>query len=575
MARIQAKELPIHEIFSNDYAFEIPYYQRPYRWGIDQSDQLLKDVLEAAQSARHQMSRASATVEPYFLGSLILAKTSNLPESEVVDGQQRLTTLALLLAALRAMMTDQNADDLGKLLFEEGSKLLNRRDRCRLTLRPKDHPYFRQLVLSDPTLSQLRVAPIPPNLPEAQANLTRNGQHLLTAVSALSAVDRELLASFLLQHTYLVVVATESLESAFRIFSVLNDRGLDLTAADILKAEITGKITHVQELEEYTEKWEDLDQSLSGDNFDRLLGHIVMIHHRQKLKGTMLKAFRQVVRADERPKEFIDEELVPYAEAYTIIRNANYEGNQHEKINRTLRHLERLDERDWVPPALMLLVHQKNDPARLTQSLADLERLSVVLWLRRADVNDRIERYGKLLGEIAQNTDLTLPGSALQLSAAEMQDAVRVLDGDIYNLSPKPKRTMILLRLDEALSSGEANYDHHQITVEHVLPQKPQDQSEWLVWWPDAEQRRVDTHRLGNLALLNRRQNSAARNWPLATKQSRYFTTRGGSSPFVITSEVVGQKEWTPSIFAERQRRFVDKLRSIWRLEGNIAKPTP
>ena len=150
-----------------------------------------------------------------------------------------------------------------------------------------------------------------------------------------------------------------------------------------------------------------------------------------------------------------------------------------------------------------------------------------------------------------------------------------MLDGDIYNLSPKPKRTMILLRLDEALSSGEAKYDHGQVTVEHVLPQQPQDRSEWLAWWPDAEQRRVATHRLGNLALLNRRQNSAARNWPLEKKKTKYFTTRGGASPFVITNEIVRQKEWTPAIFAGRQNQFLETLRKLWRLEGTTKAPLP
>jgi hypothetical protein len=63
---------------------------------------------------------------------------------------------------------------------------------------------------------------------------------------------------------------------------------------------------------------------------------------------------------------------------------------------------------------------------------------------------------------------------------------------------------VVLLRLDEALSSGEASYDFDRITVEHVLPQTPEQNSQWCQWWPQADERAENVHRLGILALLNR-----------------------------------------------------------------------
>jgi hypothetical protein len=155
----------------------------------------------------------------------------------------------------------------------------------------------------------------------------------------------------------------------------------------------------------------------------------------------------------------------------------------------------------------------------------------------------------------------------MQLTQQEREETVRVLDGDIYNLTPKKKRTMILLRLDEALSSGEASYDYDHITVEHVLPRNPPEGSEWCRWWPDPVQQEENVHRIGNLALLNRRQNSAAGNWDFEKKKSKYFLGRSGTSPFAITTEVVRQREWKPAKqFAERQERFVEKLSKEWRL---------
>ena len=98
------------------------------------------------------------------------------------------------------------------------------------------------------------------------------------------------LAAFLLQHTYLVIVSTASLESAFRIFSVLNDRGLDLTVADILKSEIIGRIPAATQ-DAYVKKWEDAEVELGTQRFADLFSHIRMIHDRKKLRTTVLEGF--------------------------------------------------------------------------------------------------------------------------------------------------------------------------------------------------------------------------------------------------------------------------------------------
>ena len=129
-----------------------------------------------------------------------------------------------------------------------------------------------------------------------------------------------------------------------------------------------------------------------------------------------------------------------------------------------------------------------------------------------------------------------------------------------------PKRTFILLRLDAALSSGEASYDVDTITVEHVLPQTPEANSLWIQWWPDPVVREASVHQLGNLALLNRRQNSAALNWEFAVKKLKYYQKKTGGSPFQITSRVLKETEWTPAVFARHQAETVAKLKDIWGL---------
>jgi uncharacterized protein with ParB-like and HNH nuclease domain len=81
MQKLEAHEMPLHKIFSSDYDFRIPDYQRPYAWQEEQAVQLLTDLTEALERGNG---------EPYFLGSLVLVKTNGEPQADVIDGQQRL-----------------------------------------------------------------------------------------------------------------------------------------------------------------------------------------------------------------------------------------------------------------------------------------------------------------------------------------------------------------------------------------------------------------------------------------------------------------------------------------------------
>jgi hypothetical protein len=102
--------------------------------------------------------------------------------------------------------------------------------------------------------------------------------------------------------------------------------------------------------------------------------------------------------------------------------------------------------------------------------------------------------------------------------------------------------------------------------VEHVLPQSPASESEWLAWFPESEVRASLVHTLGNLVLLTRKKNSAASNYDFARKKAAYFT-RGGVSPFVLTTQVLQDSVWTPEIVSSRQNALLSVLEQHWRLQ--------
>ncbi|CAM5791638.1 DUF262 domain-containing protein [Rhizobacter fulvus] len=116
----------------------------------------------------------------------------------------------------------------------------------------------------------------------------------MDGLAKLQQADLVRLVQFVITRCYLVTVATPDLDSAYRIFGVLNSRGLDLSATDILKAEIIGGI-ELALRDDYTKKWEDEEEDLGRDEFGELFSHIRMVYRKAKPQGTLLKEFKEHV----------------------------------------------------------------------------------------------------------------------------------------------------------------------------------------------------------------------------------------------------------------------------------------
>ncbi len=554
---IKGEHRPLHKIFCNDFAFEIPHYQRPYSWEKQNASELLSDLLGFCGDAG-----PVADMRPCFLGSIVLVKDDAKPTADVIDGQQRLTTLTILIAALAATTeTPALRSGLRKYLFEEGDLLTATDDRYRLRLRSKDEAFFRDYIQSDDGIALLRSLTAP--MSDPQRRIRENALFLYDSLHALTEPQRQRLAQYLSQRCFLVVVSTPDTDAAFRIFSVLNSRGLDLTHADILKSEIIGAIGNERDRVLYAAKWEDAEERLGREAFKDLFAHIRMIYRPQKLDSTVLDEIRtHVVKPSNDPKKLVDDVIVATARAFEVLQGCSWEGEGDkptvDRIDALLTWLSRLDNNDWIPPAIRLLQRTSN-AADLARRLALLERLAASLLARRADVNARVRRYAQVI----QATNGGDVEAAMQLTDDEKREFVAVLDGELYN---EPKvRVYVLLRLDSAVGDGAAAYDHKIITVEHVLPQSPAADSEWLGAFRTDEDR-AWIHRIGNLLLLSRKKNSEASNYDFDKKKQRYFRSSRGTTTFAITSQVLAEREWTPAVVARRQRECLAALKQVWSL---------
>ena len=155
---------------ASDFDFRIPDYQRPYAWGTDEALQLLDDLADALDRTAD---------EPYFLGSIVLVKDKGNPAAEIIDGQQRLTTLTILFAVLRDLSTD---DDLSReiqvKISEPGQKLMGLDAKPRLALRARDRPFFQKHIQEPGSIAGLLQLKQDNLVTDAQQNFRDNAAAL-------------------------------------------------------------------------------------------------------------------------------------------------------------------------------------------------------------------------------------------------------------------------------------------------------------------------------------------------------------------------------------------------------------
>jgi len=564
--RIEAAHKKIAEVFSEQYAFSIPAYQRPYAWETTQVDELLTDLSEA-------MGPHSRSDGFYFLGSIVLVKTHDVPESRVVDGQQRLTTLTILFSIIRDLTEDVERQ--GRR--EEFIKQVANEDKgipetLRLQLRQKDQGYFEKHIQTRGATNNL---PSIEGQSGAKARMIENAATIRARLDEMGEEKRSELLRFLLQNCYLVVVEVPTATAARRIFTVLNARGMDLTATDILKADLLERAGEVKE-DQLSQRWEDIEVALGRDKFSDLFTHIRMIFERDKPRSALENGFPdQVPSFKKEPVGFVDKVLEPYADAFSLSSNDQELRDQFgpETAN-LIRSLDRLDNKDWLPP-LLLCLRQSSDGLRedVPEVVFKLERLAYFLFMVRADVNARMSRYADVLDTLEPlaspkpRTVRKERSTGLDITQHEAFALFDALNGPVY-LSTRVVKP-ILLRLEHASTDASAFYDYPTISVEHVCPQTLPEESEWAKWYSDPDDHSTWLHRLGNLVLLNSRKNSAARNFDFDTKKSTYFAP-GDTCAFSLTSEVRDCKSWKPKRVRKRQVELLERLANDWQLEEVI-----
>lgn len=579
---IHAQEYPLSRIFGADFEYFIPSYQRPYAWTTEETETLFDNLYEGFKTKEKM----------YFLGSIVLIKKEGDTHAEVVDGQQRLTTLSILYSCLIDAIS--NYDDKKQLLFtlkQEANRFRGEKESYRLHLRERDKDFF-ETYISNPsgiqeTIEtnsqeigeenirggiQKLIEKDPKTLKEeSQRNIRNNCELLRQKIKENLTSEDEIsrfVSEFLNTCCYMIVVSVSDQSSAFRIFSLMNSTGLDLLPTDIIKADIIGKIPE-DEKEAYAETWEDLENETTRNGFYDMFAHIRMINVKKKAEKSLLDEFKEkvLVKYQNTPKDFIDKVLTPYTDTYCYLKTKWNTEENNISIKHSLMWLNKIDNSDWLPVALEYVTKYQGNINAKEKFLRKLERLASYLHITAKDINKRIDRYKIILDEMERNSSPDL--STIELTQEEKKAFQDTLAGEIYSTMAARRRNYLILRLDFAVSdkSKTIEYNPSSLTVEHVLPQTPEG-TEWEQIWPEEEKRTYWVHRIGNLVPLNRKANSAAKNWPFKRKKAEYFLNpKAKTASYALTTQVLNFDTWTEDVVKNRQKELLDTLKKEWELQ--------
>lgn len=557
---ITGAEYPLSKIFSMDFDYYIPPYQRPYAWTDEETGTLFDDLYDFYKTE---------VDDNYFLGSIVLIKSDDKAHADVIDGQQRLTTLTILLAVLASYFDGDMRNEFSGYLREPGKALQGLKPQPRLHLREKDQPFFEKYIQNIDIDTLLNLDPVSLD-DEAKQNIENNCRVLKKRIDEAFNCDLDEMkkfSMFLVQRCYIVSVSTPSQPSAFRIFSVMNSRGLDLLPIDIIKAQVIGKINE-NDRENYTEKWENLETQATRIGFNELFGHIRMIFIKVKPQRPLLDDFNDYIISKVDPQKLIDDIIEPYSDAYKILKNKEYTATSNaDKTNEILMWLNKIDNSDWMPTAIKFFSEHKNEPDYILWFVTKLERLASFMHITAKDVNERIERYGRILNEIEKrDTSISDPIKTIELSEEEQRDFIMQLSGDVYKMRSR-RRNYLILRLDSFVSDAGAKYDPHILTIEHVLPQTVAVGSEWEKLWPDVTERERWLNKIANLVPLTRQHNSKAQNYDFDVKKKTYFSGKNGITSYRLTTQVNQQTTWSPEVVEERQKDLIKIFCEKWNLK--------
>lgn len=599
----------LEDLFFGDNLFEIPDFQRDYAWTESEVADLLGDLglLAPARAGANWsdlcylgpivlLSREARNAAPNGV-PLAVPETSERPghgraKADIVDGQQRMTTLTILFACLRDRLDDPAARDALHAMLATSAKSRgngeSRSDRETFVLNLPDGPegdFLRTCVQPEGATASLDAEQLLPGEddPIPLRRLKAATAMIVAAVDTLGRDERLALSRFLRERCLVAVVVTANPKSGWDVFSRVNKRGLPLLESERLKTDILRDVEDPRRAE-LVRLW-DQRKRLLGAAFDAgpsrrkdLFSHIR--EHYAPASGRKEDRILELARTMG-AETFMAELFEPMSRALAEVTLRRFLSRDGELLDESREFSERLqamellgrvmsagafDVQDaWKGPLLLYLAHCGDDTERKLTFLRGLDRyLHLLLILhgkrKKPNIAKQIHRL---------NQTIIAEGSGLDLDAAFAIANVKQVLGNLENALDGSIAKLVLLRvaghtdgvgLDRAGELLGASYN-----IEHVLPEKITES--WTRLVGGEEKAKLLRSSIGNLFITGQKLNSKLgnRTW---TEKRRLL--RHADVLLPLARYVRETRRWDEAAILARQKEIVATVARIWGLAGHV-----
>lgn len=553
------------KLIGNGLTYRIPRFQRDYSWTSDEWEDLWADIL--------------ATLNPdgessHYMGYLVLQSADD-KTFDVIDGQQRLTTLSLIvLAVLKNLQRQIEAGNEGDANTQRMNQIRQTYTgyldpvtliaRPKLTLNRNNNAYYRDYLLPLGHLPKRNLRASEHSLRKAFEWFDKQIVSYLKVCSGKEGARLAQLVEDISDKLFFTVITVTDELNAYKVFETLNARGVRLSATDLLKNYLFsvldrgGESSH--ELHSLEERWESIVGRLQSENFPDFLRAHWNSRRNFARQADLFKTIRSKI--NDREAVFgllrgMEEDLDTYLGLTSPeISDWSPEDKHNADVLKTFRVRQ--------PYPLLLAARRSFDAS----DFSSLLRATVVISMRYNVIGafgtaEQERTYNTVAERIAKGELQELSDALSAMRSIYIEDqAFRVAFAEktIRTTDSRNNRVVrfILCALERQLSCNDRSFTSDAFNIEHILPQRAPD------GWGGFSNEEMDglLYRLGNMTLMQTGANRDAGNADYAAKRPDY--QRSG---FALTQKVaVDNAEWTPERIAARQNWMADQATAIWRI---------
>jgi len=551
------------ELLAGTNIYIVPPNQRDYSWGKEHFEDLWTDLIGAIQE------------DNYFFGSMILQNTPDPKKKIILDGQQRLATATVLFAVIRdgfnILKDPDNAKDIQKHYILD--KIFKKEVR-KLTLNLINKDFFYYCIQKDPNdkdAQNFKDYEKKNKLSKANKSL-RNAYYFFkdkiedefknkSGEERISFLTR--LCTTLTDKFIIIKIQVGSEEEAYMIFETINERGLELSVADLFKNYLVRKAPE-KDKDDVVRIWKDLLISLD-DKIRPFLRHYWLSKIQLTTERQLFSKLKQYIETGKNSAKNFVKDLKEEATVYSELLNPDVQYWEDKQVFDLLKDFNVLNIKQCLP-VLMSGRDKFNNKnfKKLLKLITNFSfRYSTICNLH----NNILERKYSDISEKIRNSKIKTTDEVKDLLLDIYPDDNQFYDSfKMKELDNSSIARYILKKIDLACGSYKdtEKIDYETLSLEHILPKSPQD--DWIKYFKEQGIKKKDLkqliHRIGNKTLLDVNMNTEAANSYFAEKSDKYYKR----SRLKINENLKTITQWNRKAIEDRQAELGKVAKTIWKI---------